>query len=122
MVGVLKLFHFLAYQAFVRSYATYPSRVKDIFHVKFLHLGHLAKSFCLREAPGTLTGTATSTKLDKRSKYVLYLFYGSMLGMMCFSVAYYSICTTTIITKRLLICEFYVEFSRQWQEIHPAGK
>ena len=121
MTGVLKfdlrLFHFLAYQAFVRSYATYPSRVKDTFHVKFLHLGHLAKSFCLREAPGTLTGTATSTKLDKRSKYVLvlYLFYGSILGMMCYSVAYYSICTTTTVTKRSLICEFYVEFSRLWQ-------
>ncbi|XP_013382285.1 probable ATP-dependent RNA helicase DDX31 [Lingula anatina] len=40
-----------AYQSFLRSYATYPSNLKHIFHVKNLHLGHVAKSFGLREAP-----------------------------------------------------------------------
>ncbi|XP_013415138.1 probable ATP-dependent RNA helicase DDX31 isoform X1 [Lingula anatina] len=40
-----------AYQSFLRSYATYPSNLKHIFHMKNLHLGHVAKSFGLREAP-----------------------------------------------------------------------
>ncbi|XP_067939384.1 ATP-dependent DNA helicase DDX31-like [Watersipora subatra] len=57
-----------AYQSFVRAYATYPTKVKDIFHVKNLHLGHLAKSFCLREAPAGMTGTSNSRKLDRTSK------------------------------------------------------
>lgn len=40
-----------AFIAFVRAYATYPSAMKHIFHVKKLHLGHLSKSFALRETP-----------------------------------------------------------------------
>ncbi|KAK3088471.1 hypothetical protein FSP39_019605 [Pinctada imbricata] len=43
-----------AYQSFIRAYATYPSSLKSIFHVKHLHLGHLAKSFGLREAPADI--------------------------------------------------------------------
>ena len=39
------------YCAFVRSYAAYPSELKPIFHVKKLHLGHLAKSFGIRAKP-----------------------------------------------------------------------
>ena len=33
------------------AYATYPSAMKGIFHIKNLHLGHLAKAFALRETP-----------------------------------------------------------------------
>ncbi len=33
---------------FTRAYATHPSSVKDVFHVKRLHLGHVAHSFCLK--------------------------------------------------------------------------
>ncbi|XP_064616865.1 probable ATP-dependent RNA helicase DDX31 [Liolophura sinensis] len=40
-----------AYQSFVKAYATYPAHLKSIFHVKNLHLGHLAKSFALRDTP-----------------------------------------------------------------------
>lgn len=40
-----------AFLSFIRAYATHPSTEKDLFHVKFLHLGHLAKSFALRETP-----------------------------------------------------------------------
>ena len=43
-----------AYQSFIRAYATYPSAVKRIFHIRNLHLGHVAKSFALREPPGEL--------------------------------------------------------------------
>ena len=32
---------------FTRAYATHPASVKDVFHVKRLHLGHVAYSFCL---------------------------------------------------------------------------
>jgi ATP-dependent RNA helicase DDX31/DBP7 len=45
---------FLAFQSFVRAYATYPSSMKTIFHIKNLHLGHLAKSFGLRDAPSNI--------------------------------------------------------------------
>eukprot|EP00794_Sanderia_malayensis_P007087 gene7087-7887_t len=40
-----------AFKSFIQAYATYPSDLKDIFHVKKLHLGHVAKSFALRSAP-----------------------------------------------------------------------
>jgi Domain of unknown function (DUF4217) len=44
-----------AYQSFVRSYATYTADMKKIFHVKNLHLGHVAKSFALAEAPSKIS-------------------------------------------------------------------
>jgi len=40
-----------AYISFIRSYSSYSSDMKKIFHVKNLHIGHVAKSFGLREAP-----------------------------------------------------------------------
>lgn len=40
-----------AFASFVRAYATYPKEMKTIFHVKYLHLGHVVKSFALAEAP-----------------------------------------------------------------------
>lgn len=40
-----------AYISFIRSYSTYSLEMKKIFHIKNLHLGHVAKSFGLREAP-----------------------------------------------------------------------
>ncbi len=39
---------FISMCRFTRAYATHPSSVKDVFHVKRLHLGHVAHSFCLR--------------------------------------------------------------------------
>jgi ATP-dependent RNA helicase DDX31/DBP7 len=40
----------------MRAYATHPSNEKHIFHVRHLHIGHLAKAFALREAPKAVTG------------------------------------------------------------------
>ncbi len=40
-----------AFLASVRAYATHPANEKDIFHVKRLHLGHFAASFCLDREP-----------------------------------------------------------------------
>jgi ATP-dependent RNA helicase DDX31/DBP7 len=37
-----------AFRAFVRAYAAHPASVKDIFHIRKLHLGHVADSFALR--------------------------------------------------------------------------
>ncbi|KAI1794090.1 DEAD-domain-containing protein [Ganoderma leucocontextum] len=58
----------LARKAFVshmRAYATHPSDEKHMFHIRHLHLGHLAKAFGLREAPTALTsnkGSKTKTR------------------------------------------------------------
>ena len=49
----------LWFPAHVRSYATFPSDLKHNFHVKRLHLGHLASTFGLKEAPGLIGKSAT---------------------------------------------------------------
>uniref|UniRef100_A0A8C0PVU3 ATP-dependent RNA helicase n=1 Tax=Canis lupus familiaris TaxID=9615 RepID=A0A8C0PVU3_CANLF len=51
-----------ALQAFIRAYATYPRELKHIFHVRSLHLGHVAKSFGLRDAPQKLSVTAVKRR------------------------------------------------------------
>jgi ATP-dependent RNA helicase DDX31/DBP7 len=38
----------------VRAYATHSAATKHIFHIKNLHLGHVAKSFALAEPPSKL--------------------------------------------------------------------
>lgn len=43
-----------AYISHTRSYASYPRALKDILPFKQLHLGHICKSFCLRESPRAL--------------------------------------------------------------------
>ena len=63
----------LAKQAFsshVRAYATHPSDEKQFFHVKNLHLGHMAKAFGLREAPAGIGGGggAPKNKANSNSK------------------------------------------------------
>ncbi|KAI8066661.1 P-loop containing nucleoside triphosphate hydrolase protein [Gongronella butleri] len=51
-----------AYWSSVRAYATHAAAEKHIFHVKKLHLGHIAKSFALREAPSHLQDPNKSKK------------------------------------------------------------
>ena len=51
----------------MRAYATHPSNEKHIFHIRHLHMGHLAKSFALREAPKTVTGGGKSTGTSKKT-------------------------------------------------------
>nr|GAT42526.1 predicted protein [Mycena chlorophos] len=51
-----------AYLSHMRAYATHPSSEKHIFHIRHLHLGHLAKSFALRDAPKAVSSNATSHK------------------------------------------------------------
>ncbi|KAH9485111.1 ATP-dependent RNA helicase DBP7 [Psilocybe cubensis] len=40
-----------AFLSHMRAYATHPSSEKHIFHIRNLHMGHLAKAFALRDAP-----------------------------------------------------------------------
>ncbi|XP_030148724.1 probable ATP-dependent RNA helicase DDX31 [Lynx canadensis] len=51
-----------ALQSFIRAYATYPRELKHIFHVRSLHLGHVAKSFGLRDAPQNLGVSAVKRR------------------------------------------------------------
>lgn len=43
-----------AYLSHVRSYASYPKAMREVVLFKALHLGHLAKTYCLRETPRAL--------------------------------------------------------------------
>ncbi|KAL4949212.1 P-loop containing nucleoside triphosphate hydrolase protein [Aspergillus filifer] len=43
-----------AYQSHIRAYATHVANERHIFNIKELHLGHLAKSFALRDRPGKI--------------------------------------------------------------------
>ena len=58
-----------AYVSHVRAYATHVAKERDMFDVKGLHLGHLAKAFALRDRPGNMgrgnaVGGGTSTKRE----------------------------------------------------------
>ena len=65
-----------AFTSHMRAYATHPSDEKHIFHIRHLHIGHLAKSFALREAPAAITSHSSrfakkkpaSKGRDKKSK------------------------------------------------------
>ncbi|CDR37576.1 CYFA0S01e12508g1_1 [Cyberlindnera fabianii] len=60
-----------AFTSHVRAYATHISSEKDVFNMKTLHLGHLAKSFGLRETPKALggkSGPATGKKKKENPK------------------------------------------------------
>jgi ATP-dependent RNA helicase DDX31/DBP7 len=52
----------------MRAYATHPLGEKHIFHIRLLHLGHLAKAFALREAPKSITGAATIGRKVQKKK------------------------------------------------------
>ena len=55
-----------AFTSHIRAYTTHLNLEKNYFNVKSLHLGHLAKSFGLRETPKKLGGTAGTTPATKR--------------------------------------------------------
>ncbi|CAG8676399.1 11842_t:CDS:2, partial [Ambispora leptoticha] len=55
-----------AYLSHIRAYATHSSSKKEIFHIKKLHLGHLAKSFALREAPSSITSKKSHHKIAQK--------------------------------------------------------
>ncbi|OSD06819.1 DEAD-domain-containing protein [Trametes coccinea BRFM310] len=59
-----------AFLSHMRAYATHPSDEKHIFHIRHLHLGHLAKAFALREAPTAVTSkNAKALKAKGKHKH-----------------------------------------------------
>ncbi|KIY49111.1 DEAD-domain-containing protein [Fistulina hepatica ATCC 64428] len=54
-----------AFLSHMRAYATHPSSEKHIFHIRHLHIGHLAKAFALREAPRSITASGHKWKSGK---------------------------------------------------------
>ncbi|KAJ3477902.1 hypothetical protein NLI96_g10143 [Meripilus lineatus] len=54
-----------AFLSHIRAYATHPSDEKHMFHIRHLHLGHLAKAFALREAPAAVKNSGNKTKNAK---------------------------------------------------------
>ncbi|XP_068105026.1 ATP-dependent DNA helicase DDX31 isoform X2 [Hyperolius riggenbachi] len=58
-----------ALQSYIRSYATYPKAMKHIFHIRSLHLGHVAKSFGLRDAPHNLSQQLSANPKKRKDKH-----------------------------------------------------
>ena len=56
-----------AFRSFVGAYATNPAHLRHIFHVRRLHLGHVAHSFALREPPRKL-GQSAAKQARKSAK------------------------------------------------------
>lgn len=52
----------------MRAYATHPSSEKHIFHVRNLHLGHLAKSFALRDAPKSVSTSGGTSQVPRKER------------------------------------------------------
>ncbi|KAF8441625.1 P-loop containing nucleoside triphosphate hydrolase protein [Boletus edulis BED1] len=57
-----------AFLSHMRAYSTHPTDEKHMFHVRNLHIGHLAKAFALREAPKTVTGSGKKGNHSKAVK------------------------------------------------------
>lgn len=55
-----------AFHSHLRAYATHPADEKHIFHVKNLHLGHLAKAFALRDAPSNMHSAKAKAKAHRK--------------------------------------------------------
>lgn len=64
--------HSLARRAFtstVRAYATHQKDHREFFQISRLHLGHVAKSFCLKDAPSNICRKITRTNKGKSDNY-----------------------------------------------------
>ena len=48
-----------AYVSFLRSYASFSGPMREHFTFKKLHLGHVARAFCLRDAPSDVAARVT---------------------------------------------------------------
>lgn len=62
-----------AFRSFTRGYSTYPRSQKHIFHVKSLHLGHVAKMFALSQPPSKIAASTlkpTKKTIPKNKHFV----------------------------------------------------
>jgi hypothetical protein len=57
-----------AFQSHTKSYSTHSRDTKYIFHIKNLHLGHVAKSFGLKDTPNTFKETMDDKKDETEEK------------------------------------------------------
>lgn len=57
-----------AYLAHLRAYATHPPSERFIFSISDLQLGHLAKAFALREAPGVIRSKVQQYKIHSKNQ------------------------------------------------------
>lgn len=57
-----------SYTSYIRSYASYPKDIRHIFSFKALHLGHIAKSFALRDPPSHITGIGKGHWVKKEAQ------------------------------------------------------
>jgi hypothetical protein len=60
-----------SYLSFIKAYSTYPSPLRQYMHVRYLHLGHLAKSFALRDSPTDIASLVANSKTKKPERVVL---------------------------------------------------
>lgn len=59
-----------AFRSHIRAYATHTHDERGFFDMTRLHLGHMAKSFGLREAPGNMNGGVQRLAAKKRATAV----------------------------------------------------
>jgi ATP-dependent RNA helicase DDX31/DBP7 len=59
-----------SFRSHIRAYATHVREERGFFDITHLHLGHVAKSFALREAPGGIGGGVSrrTGKASSRSR------------------------------------------------------
>ncbi|VDK38112.1 unnamed protein product [Taenia asiatica] len=57
-----------AYLSFLRAYASFSGPMRDHFVFKRLHLGHVARAFCLRDAPSDIASRVTGKRHRTKSK------------------------------------------------------
>lgn len=56
------------FQSHIRAYATHIAAERSMFDIKELHLGHLAKSFALRDRPGKINVPGLRTSKEETKK------------------------------------------------------
>ncbi|CAI7641065.1 unnamed protein product [Penicillium pancosmium] len=56
------------FQSHIRAYATHIASERSMFDIKELHLGHLAKSFALRDRPGKINVPGLRTSKEETKK------------------------------------------------------
>lgn len=56
-----------AFRSHIRAYATHVREERGFFDITQMHLGHVAKSFALREAPGGIGGGVVQRRAHKHS-------------------------------------------------------
>jgi ATP-dependent RNA helicase DDX31/DBP7 len=57
-----------SFRSYVRAYAAHRGELKSIFQVRKLHLGHVAKSFGLRDAPSVFGKSVNKQSLKKEKE------------------------------------------------------